>query len=355
VLPPRWVRRVVLAPLMVVLAVAVVFGLPLWLIAAAAASSFVPGRWRPLRVLWMVLVHLVLETYVLVRLALLWIMSGFGRRLHTPAYERRHYDLVETYLKIMLAQAERVLHLEIIVEGPTPADYAGRPLLVFCRHAGPGDSFMIVHFLVNVYDREPRIVLKDTLQWDPAIDVLLNRLPNRFIRPGRTGLEEQIAALARGLDTDDAFVIFPEGGNFTERRRARAIARLYERGRLAEAEKAEQLRNVLAPRTGGVLAALEAAPDADVVWVAHSGLEHVISVADLWRELPMDSAVRMRWWQVPADDVPDGRDARVDWLYAWWAKIDDWIGAPRTATNGPLPGPGGPGSGPRGGTVSRRP
>ena len=29
-------------------------------------------------------------------------------------------------------------------------------------------------------------MLKDTLQWDPAVDVLLNRLPNRFIAPGHT-------------------------------------------------------------------------------------------------------------------------------------------------------------------------
>ena len=42
----------------------------------------------------------------------------------------------------------------------------------------------MVHALINWYAREPRIVLKDTLQWDPAIDVVLNRLPNRFIRPG---------------------------------------------------------------------------------------------------------------------------------------------------------------------------
>ena len=75
-LPPRWFRRVVLAPAMVALAVVVVLGLPVWLIAAALVAPFLPGRWRPLRVLWMVLVHLVLETYVLVRLFFLWVDVG---------------------------------------------------------------------------------------------------------------------------------------------------------------------------------------------------------------------------------------------------------------------------------------
>jgi hypothetical protein len=128
------------------------------------------------------------------------------------------------------------------------------------------------------------------------------------------------------LDDNDAFVIFPEGGNFTERRRARAIARLREKGLLDEAEKAERMRHVLAPRPGGVVAALGAGSRADVVWVAHSGLEHLVSAGDLWRALPMDTPITMRWWQVPHDEVPTDRDEQVDWLYDWWARIDEWIG-----------------------------
>ena len=324
-LPPRWVRRVVLAPGIVLLTVAVLGALPVLLLVAAVASPLLPGRWRPLRAGWMVGLHLLLETAVLIALFVLWVASGFGAAIRSPRFERAHYDVVRAYLRLMFAEARRVLHVEVAVEGPEPSSMSGRPLLVFSRHAGPGDSFMLVHALVNWYDREPRVVLKDTLQWDPAVDVLLNRLPNRFIRPG--GGTPPIRELASGLDDDDAFVIFPEGGNFTARRRARGIARLRAQGLLAEAEQAEQLRNVLAPRPGGVVAALEQAPDADVVWVAHSGLDHLVSVADVWRALPMDSVVRMRWWRVPAADVPRGETAQVAWLNDWWARIDDWIGA----------------------------
>ncbi|MGZ4460620.1 MAG: hypothetical protein ACXVW9_15990, partial [Nocardioidaceae bacterium] len=47
---------------------------------------------------------------------------------------------------------------------------------------------------------------------DPAIDIILNRLPNRFISPkGGPDLEQQVGELARNLDENDAFVIFPEG------------------------------------------------------------------------------------------------------------------------------------------------
>jgi hypothetical protein len=89
------------------------------------------------------------------------------------------------------------------------------------------------------------------------------------------------------------------------------------------------MRHVLPPQPGGVAAALTAAPEADVVWVAHAGLDHVFTVADLWRELPLDSVVRMRWWRVPAAEVPHGFEAQVQWLYAWWERIDAWIDGTR--------------------------
>ena len=58
-------------------------------------------------------------------------------------------------------------------------------MLVCCRHAGPGDSFTLMYALLHWYGREPRVVLKDTLAWDPAIDVILRRIPAGFISPTR--------------------------------------------------------------------------------------------------------------------------------------------------------------------------
>ena len=57
--------------------------------------------------------------------------------------------------------------------GSSAPDRAGRcprdrPLLVLCRHAGPGDSLLLVRTLVTVAALRPRIVLKDALQLDPT-------------------------------------------------------------------------------------------------------------------------------------------------------------------------------------------
>ena len=83
--------------------------------------------------------------------------------------------------------------------------------------------------------------------------------------------------------------------------------------------------NVLPPKPGGVAAALAAAPHADVVFVAHTGLDHLNTVRDIWRELPVAKTLRLRWCFVPAADVPRDPDAEIRWLYDWWSDIDRWI------------------------------
>jgi 1-acyl-sn-glycerol-3-phosphate acyltransferase len=322
------VRRVVVAPLVVLLAGLVWVTLPLWLLAAAALSPLLPGRWRALRLLWIFMLYLTAEALLLLVLWGFWFASGFGWRIRKPYWEGIHYDLVQHTMWVFFREARRVLRLRIETDGPTPDAHPGVPILVACRHAGPGDSFTLIHALMHWYAREPRVVLKNTLAWDPMIDVLLHRIPARFITPNpKAGqnLESQIADLARGLDENDAFVIFPEGGNFTPHRRQRGIDRLRKLGMERMAQRAEAMTNVLAPRPGGFIAALDAAPDADVVLVAHTGLDHMLTVGDVWRELPMDKQLVMRWWQVAREDIPADREGRIEWLFGWWEEIDAWI------------------------------
>jgi 1-acyl-sn-glycerol-3-phosphate acyltransferase len=334
-MPPVWARRLVIAPAVVAIAAGLLVTLPVWLIVALAASPLVPGHLRVPRLVWLAIVYLVWDAAALVALAALWVASGFGWKIRTPGFQRAHYVLTGRFLGALFWLARWSLHLAVDVVGTDPdTAVPGRPEIVVSRHAGPGDSFILIHALVNWFDREPRIVLKATLQWDPAVDVLLNRLPNRFISPGRTGtatLADEIGELATGLDDNDAFVIFPEGGNFTPRRRLRAIARLRDRGLRDLAVRAEHLRNVLPPKPGGLFTAIDAAPDAGVIFVAHTGLDRMVTVADVWRQLPMDKRLIMRFWSVPPEDVPAEEQARTVWLYDWWARIDGWIEETRPA------------------------
>lgn len=328
-LPPK---RLVLVPVVLALTAALWTLMPLWLIGAAAVSPLIPGTWRPLRLLWLLVLHLTVETLVLVEMLGLWIASGFGLLRRWAAFEawfeRTHYEIARTYLRLFNREARRVLHLEIDVQGPTPDAMPGTPLIVCCRHAGPADSFVLLYALMRWYRREPRLVLKDVIAWEPMVGTLLHRIPSRFVEPHPERGEDllsQIADLARDLDNDDVFVIFPEGGNYTPQRRERAIEKLREIGRDDMADRAERMENVLAPRPGGLLAAIGAAPDTDVMFVAHTGLDHIYTAGDMWRELPMDKRITMRWWRVPAEEIPRSEESRIDWLFSWWAVIDEWV------------------------------
>lgn len=329
---PQWVRRVTIAPAVVVLAAAVLLTAPLVLLVGLALSPLIPGRWRPLRFLWFAVLYLLVNAGLLLVLFGLWLATGFGLAVRAPWSQRVHYRLLGSALRVLESEANRVLRVQIEVTGANPDEFRHRPLLVLARHAGAGDSFLLVDLLVNWYDREPRIVLKAALQWDPAIDVILNRLPTVFVdddpRVDRIAL---ITRLAHNLDHNDAFTIFPEGGNFTFHRRRKAIEWLRAEGRTRSAASAERMRHVLAPRQAGTAAALVAAPDADVAIVAHTGLEHLTSLKALWRYLPMDTTIKVHWWRIPADEAPRHPEEVGEWLFGWWSLVDSWIEANRPA------------------------
>jgi 1-acyl-sn-glycerol-3-phosphate acyltransferase len=351
-LPPRLIRRLVLAPLTVLIALAMIVLFPLLALVAAAVGLVRrsrPGRMRGLRLLWFAVVWLTAETLALFTCLGLWVASGFGGRLRTEPYTSRHYAVMRWFLGLMYRAGTATFGVDVEVTAPELTgeeriDRVGRPVIVLSRHAGPGDSFLLVHHLLSEYGRRPRVVMKAILQLDPGVDVVGNRVPNVFISRRQAGegvFVEEITRLAHGLAPDGALVIFPEGGNWTPNRWRRAIQRLERKDRPDLAARAEEMPNVLAPRTGGVLAAISACPTADVIFVAHAGLDRLVSMADIWRGLPVDQAVRARWWRVPCDQVPREatHETQVKWLYDWWQLIDGWVSENRPAGQSVRPTP----------------
>jgi 1-acyl-sn-glycerol-3-phosphate acyltransferase len=361
-LPPRLVRRLLLAPLVVVIAAALVALTPAVAVLTVAfglvkrrTRSGRPRRGRLLRVVWVALAWSVGETAVLTVLLCLWLVSGFGGRIDTEPYRTRHYAVMQWFLDLIYRATRRASGLRVEVAAPPDAGEIGdRPLIVLSRHAGPGDSIMLVHYLLTECGRRPRIVMKSTLQLDPSIDVVANRVPNAFLHPrprrgdrtadtgpGASGRQqtELIRRLAAGLDAGSALVIFPEGANWTPQRWRRGIERLRRDGHADLAERAAAMPSLLPPHSGGVSAAISACPEADVIFVAHTGLDRLVGIRDVWHSLLTDVTVQARWWRVPAASVPRaaGHDAQVEWLYDWWERIDAWIAQASPAAMSPAP------------------
>jgi 1-acyl-sn-glycerol-3-phosphate acyltransferase len=342
-LPPTPIRRLILVPLVVVIAGALAVLTPAVALLTAAVNLMRrrarPGRRsRLLRVAWFGLVWSAGETAALTVFLCLWIVSGFGGRLDTEPYQARHYAMMKWFLDLIYRTARRTCGLSVTVTAPPGAEQgSGRPLIVLCRHAGPGDSLLLIHHLLDACERRPRVVMKATLQLDPSVDIVANRVPNAFLRrKGKAGFRqhtEQIRRLAAGLSRRSALVIFPEGGNWTPHRWRRAIDRLRRSGRPDLAERAAAMPNVLPPHASGALAAIAACPQADVVFVAQTGLDGLVGVRDVWRGLRADMNVRARWWRVPAASVPRSvsHDTQLTWLYDWWQRIDAWVAAENSA------------------------
>jgi len=328
--PPKWVRRLLIDPLFVVGTAVVLLSLPLVLFAVAFASRYVPGKWRPLRVVWFLFLYLLVDVSAVVVLFFFWVASGFGWKLGSPTFQNLHYWLFGWMLRRIVASAKFTFKVSIVSDGDLPMTVGSerRPTLILSRHAGPGDSLLVMDGLMRRFNRQPRIVLKEFLQWDPAADIILNRLPSAFVPMTKKAGDPVIQAIdemSRTMDPDDAFVIFPEGGNYTLKRHLRAIQKLKEIGRPDLAERAQELKNTLPPKPKGVMTALAAAPEnTDVFLVGHAGLEALVSAGDIWRSMPMDTQIATRLWYVPAENIPPVEE-QEQWLYDLWAEIDAWI------------------------------
>ena len=323
---PFLVRRLLVAPLVWLLEAALVVASPLLALVGLLLSPLAAGS-RFVRVVAITIDYCVRHLACTVACGGLWVASGFGRRMDSPRMRRAHYALVRWFVAGVYRTMTRLMRADVRIADSAAAERAlsarRGPVIVLSRHAGEGDSLLVLHELLVRHRRRPRVVLHEALRLEPLIDILGHRLPNRFVDPRGGDTEGEIAAMAADLGTEDALLIFPEGGNFTPTRRRRAIDRLRRAGHAEEAAWASEMRHVSAPRPGGALAAIAAAPHADVVFIGHAGAP--VGIRALWQRMATGQTIELRLWVAPAGEIPAGHDERIDWLFGWWRTLDAWI------------------------------
>lgn len=208
------------------------------------------------------------------------------------------------------------------------------PIVLLSRHASLIDTLLPAWYVSRETGLKLRYVLKKELLWDPALDVAGNRMPNHFVDRGSSDSARDLEAirdLARGLKSSEAVLIYPEGTRYSEEKRERYVRRFASRSG-AVARIAGDLRNVLPPRPGGTLALLEAST-ADVVVLAHRGLEGFARVKDMWEGGIVGSRIDVSFRRIARSSIPSDRSDRVTWLFETWQEVDEWVSAGK-----PLPG-----------------
>jgi 1-acyl-sn-glycerol-3-phosphate acyltransferase len=312
------VRRALVAPLILGIEFALLVFAPLLAVASAVLSLLFGGR-RPIRLLALVLAWA--STHI-ASVGACVVLAGGG--------QREHYGVMRWFVGTIAQTALRVGRVKVTVFDSERAEAvlaSETPVVVLSIHSGEGDSLLVLDHLLRRHRRRPRIVMHQALAADPLIDMIGTQLPNRFIDPRGGDIEVEIAKMSEGLGARDAVVIFPEGGNFTAERRRRSIERLLHRGHHEQAEQARGMEHVLAPRPGGALAALESAPHADVILMAHHGFPDGFD--EVWRQLPGPTRIDVQLWHVPASELPEGNDERIRWLFGWWETLDAWVAVRR--------------------------
>jgi 1-acyl-sn-glycerol-3-phosphate acyltransferase len=299
------------------------------LLAFAAAWGAITRRPQPLLLARLVIAYFSRELAVLVACGALWLVSGAGIRMRSPRFQLLHYRLLRWFIGGLTDRALSLLDVRIEPE-PSPEATAAlerdRPLLFFSRHAGPGDTVLLINLLLSYYNRLPSVVFKQTLALDPCVDLIGHRLPHAVLdTENREECEARIRQVTSQLGNRGVLLLFPEGGNFTAERRRHALRKLWRKRRLQEASEAERMSHVLPPHPSGAVAALKGNPGADVIFGAHTGLGLAAFPRELWRDTPFSKTFKTRMWLVPASERPADAEQQVEWIYEWWKRIDEWI------------------------------
>lgn len=333
-LSARWARRILVVGLYAVAWTILVGALPLLLPGALLFDAAGGRRGAATRMLGFALGYLSFELLGLAGALGVWVPYGLGL-VSRPRFETWNFRLQCRWARVLFGTARRLYRVRLEVLGQDRV--LPGPLLVLARHASLIDTLLPAAVLSAPLGLRLRYVLKSELLWDPCLDVVGHRLPNAFVR--RDGVQsgpeiESVRGLTRDLGESDGVLIFPEGTRFTPTKRERAIGRLQASRRPELAARARELRHVLPPRLGGILALLDAAPRADVLLFAHRGLEGLTRPRHFWSGKLLDRTVEVVLWRIPAEAIPTEEDERIDWLYAQWARLDAWVGARPNARRG---------------------
>ena len=298
---------------------------PLWLPLAIVVDLVRHNRGVALRSASFVSVYLTCEILGMAATGALWAWKAiFG--VDAERWMDIHFRIEAWWGSTLFRAVVRLFGLRVEVAGD--ADLGRGPYLLLVRHASSGDTLLPSALVSKPYGVRLRYVLKRELLWDPCLDIVGNRVPNVFVdrfADDSVGEVGRMLELARDLGPRDGILIYPEGTRFSETKRRRALDRFQEKGDAKMVEYARSLARVLPPRLGGTLGLLEAAPEADVVFCAHTGFEGAASLAEIWRGALVNQTVRVQFRRIPRDEIPAGRDARIAWVFEEWQRVDAWV------------------------------
>lgn len=331
----RYARRLVTIPLYLALTVLATALVPLltplcWLVSLARGSR------GALRSFLFVVAYLWCESIGIAVSFWLWLRHGLPTRMSRDRRLRffdANFALQCWWASALKAAAQRLFSLRFVVEGSEALD--GAPVIMLPRHASIADTIIPMVFYAIPKQIRLRYVLKRELLFDPCLDIVGNRLPNCFV--ARSGVDAQadidrVSALARDLGANEGFLIYPEGTRFSAQRRRRVLDGLASRVSAADLQRMRGWTELLPPRPGGAMALIDAAPNLDLAFCAHTGFEGASHFSTLINGSWIGAEIRIRFWRIDRRDIPADAATRRAFLFTQWDRMQETVVALKQRT-----------------------
>lgn len=316
-----WKRRLLTTTSWYLLAVILTILLPVIIPLTALYDVLTRNRLSASRTMLYFTFFFVIECVGL--LVALWIQIRYVFGMDSRDYALANLKLQRWWARGLFWGAIRIFGVDLRIDGLEALEEP-RPCLVFSRHASTLDTMVPIAIVRQM--KHYRYVIKSELLADPALDYVAQRIPNVFVRRGSDNPDfeiEKVVALGKELEPKGAVVVYPEGTRFTEGKRRRLLEKFEDDPEMLTIST--ELRNTLPPLREGGVKLIESTPEADVVFVAHQGIEGAGAMSDLFGGGLTGANLNIKIWRFAADNVPRSTEDIRDFLVDNWKKIDRFV------------------------------
>lgn len=315
-------RRLITVPAFILLSLFLIATSPVWIPIAWLFGLLYPPAKATLRCICFITVYVSTSMCGLMWSNVYWVWHWLTRA-DAETRIAAQIRVQHWWANLLRASAEHLFRLKFTVEGEDAL--LGPGALMLPRHTSIGDTVLPFSQYAIPHDKRLRYVMKRELLLDPALDIVGNRFPNYFVDRVADNIEQELSrmqTLTRDMRVDDGLVIYIEGTRFTEPKRERVLKLFAEQGRQSALDRARQLDRVLPPRPTGTIALMQAAPERDIIFMAHTGFEGSASFGSLISGGWLDTEVKIRFWRVPAAEIPRDNEGAKNWLNEQWLTMN---------------------------------
>ena len=328
-----WTRRLLTTPLWYVFAIVLPALMPIVIPLLAIYDLVTRNNLSASRTYVFFTYFFVVEAIGLAVALWLWVRHKAG--MDDDDFKMANRKLQRWWARGMFWGSLRIFSAEVDIEGLECLEDE-TPAVVMSRHASTLDTMLPIAVVRQL--KCYRYVIKSELLTDPTLDYCAQRFPNVFVDRGSDDPEfeiEKVLALGNDLGDNEAVVMYPEGTRFSEAKRERLLEKFQDDEEMLRIST--ELENTLPPLREGGVKLLESTPDADVVFIAHRGVDDAAAMSDLITGGLTKAHVEIKMWRVPAASVPRTKEDVRKFFVDHWKKIDKFVGETKAEKTSPAP------------------